>query len=378
VPARAAAIAEYEELSALAREAGEGEVEPWDWHGLAEVVRRRRYDLDDAEVMPFLAVDNVLAAAFDCASRLFGIRFVERHGVPLYHDDVRLFEVRRGDDLAGLFLFDTYARPTKRSGAWMSSYRLRDDRKAGDLAVPVVANHNNFAKAPAGAATLLSLDDARTLFHEFGHGLHGLLSTSPYDTLAGTNVLRDFVELPSQLFEHWFAVPEVLRTHARHHETGAPMPDELIERVRRSAQFNQGFETVEYCASALVDLALHQLDDVADLDVDAFERSQLADLGMPPAMMPRHRLPHFLHLFAGSGYAAAYYVYLWAEVLDADAFDAFLETGDPFDPALADRLQTWIYASGDTVEPREAYRRFRGRDATVEPMLRDRGLLPTA
>ena len=367
VPARTAALAEYEELCRIAREDGNGngDVEPWDWRRYAEVVRRERYELDDAEVMPYLSVDNVLAAAFDCAGRLFGLRFVERLGVPVYHPDVRTFEVRQGDGdaVAGVFLFDTYARPTKRSGAWMLAYRLRDDRRPGDRAVPVVANHNNFAKAPAGRPTLLSLDDARTLFHEFGHGLHGLLSRSPYETLAGTNVLRDFVELPSQLFEHWFLVPEVLRRHARHVETGEAMPENLIDRVKRSAQFNQGFETVEYCASALVDLALHQVTDLDDLDVAAFERRQLADLGMPPAMVPRHRLPHFLHLFAGSGYASAYYVYLWAEVLDADAFDAFLEAGDPFDPVLAGRLHDSVYASGDTIEPGQAYRAFRGRDA---------------
>ena len=376
VPARSAAIAEYEELGTAARVDGIAEVEPWDWRYYAQDVKRSRYELDDEEVKPYFSLDAVLGAAFDCAQRLFGLSFVERSDIATYHADVRTFEVRDPDGtLSGVFLSDNYARPTKRSGAWMSSYRLRADYFAGDAALPVVANHNNFAKAGGDGPTLLSLDDARTLFHEFGHGLHGLLSASPYQRLAGTNVLRDFVELPSQLFEHWLLEPEVLRRHARHVQTGAPIPDELIERIHRAAQFNQGFETVEYVSSALIDIALHERTEGPPDDLDQFERDQLAAIGMPPAMVLRHRLPHFSHLFSSSGYASAYYVYLWAEVLDADAYEAFIEAGSPFDPATADRLRTYIYSSGNTIEPGAAYRSFRGRDPGIEPLLRGRGLL---
>ena len=240
---------------------------------------------------------------------------------------------------------------------------------------PVVLNNNNFAKAAPGAPTLLSFDDARTLFHEFGHGLHGLLSDVRWRRLSGTQVLRDFVELPSQLFEHWLAEPEVLKRHARHAVTGAPIPDALIERLRAAETFNQGFDTVSYVASALVDLAAHAHPDPASIDVAAFERDELARLGAPALVGMRHRLPHFLHLFASAGYAAGYYVYLWAEVLDADAFEAFREAGDPFDPVLAAKLRRHVYAAGNSVEPGATYRAFRGRDARVEPMLRGRGLL---
>ena len=376
-PARAAALAEFEELDALARSNGEPGVEGWDWRFYAEAIRGSKYDLNDDEVKPYFALDSVLAAAFDCATRLFGISFVERKDVGVYHPDVRVFEVWNRDGRQhGVFLSDNFARATKRSGAWMSSYRLRDNSLQGDARLPIVANHNNFAKAEAGSPTLLSLDDARTLFHEFGHGLHGLLSDVPYARLWGTAVLRDFVELPSQLFEHWLLEPEVMRRHARHVETGQPIPDDLIERIQKSAHFNQGFETVEYTVCALVDLMLHQKTDLDDLDLGQFERESLDNLGMPHAMVMRHRLTQFAHLFSSSSYASNYYVYMWAEVLDADAFDAFLEAGDPFDPDTAQRLYTYIYSSGNSIEPGEAYRQFRGRDAGIEPLLKGRGLLP--
>ena len=374
-PARSAAIAEYEALNTRAREAGEPDVEAWDWRFHAEALRAERFDLDDDDVKPYFSLDRVLEAAFDCAGELFGLRFVERRDATTYHPDVRVFEVFAGDQQrVAIFLSDNYARPTKRSGAWMSAYRMRAYHLTGDESLPVIANHNNFAKAESGP-TLLSIDDARTLFHEFGHGLHGMLSIAPFQRLAGTNVLRDFVELPSQLFEHWLLEPEVLRRHARHVNTGEVIPDELVERIRKAEQFNQGFATVEYTACAQLDLALHQLPNPSEVDLDSFERTQLAQLGMPPAMMLRHRLPHFLHLFSSSGYASAYYVYLWAEVLDADAYDAFIEAGNPFDAETADRLHRFIYSSGDTIEPGAAYRSFRGRDAGIEPLLRGRGLL---
>jgi peptidyl-dipeptidase Dcp len=336
-PAKAKAARERDALQAMARACGAAHaIEPWDWRYYAEKVRRERYELDDAEVKPYFVLDRMLEAAFDCATRLFGVRFVPRADLKAYHPDVRVYEVQ---DAAGggvaLFLSDNFMRPTKRGGAWMSSYR---DQSRLHGALPIVVNNNNFAKAPEGEPTLLSADDVRTLFHEFGHGLHGMLSQVTYERLSGTGVLRDFVELPSQLFEHWAFEPQVLKRHARHAVTGAPIPDALIERLRESRRFNQGFETVEYAACALVDMALHGVDDPDGVDIAAFEAAELDRIGMPREIVMRHRLPHFDHLFAGSWYAAGYYVYLWAEVLDADAYEAFVEAGDVFDPAIEPML----------------------------------------
>jgi peptidyl-dipeptidase Dcp len=255
----------------------------------------------------------------------------------------------------------------------MSAYRYQS-RVDGDV-LPIIVNNNNFAKAPAGEPTLLSADDVRTLFHEFGHGLHGMLSQVTYERLSGTHVLRDFVELPSQIFEHWAVEREVVRRHALHYQTGAPVPDTLIERMHEASRCNQGFETVEYVSCALVDMALHARTDADGVDITAFEQSELARIGMPREIAMRHRLPHFGHLFSGASYAAGYYVYMWAEVLDADAYDAFVEAGDPFDAAVAERVRRWIYSSGNSVEPGAAYEAFRGRAARIEPMLRERGLI---
>jgi peptidyl-dipeptidase Dcp len=312
----------------------------------------------------------MIEAMFDCANKLFGLRFERREDIAAYHPDVRVYEVFARDGHAvGLFLSDNFARPSKMGGAWMSEHRLQS--RNGGEALPIIANHNNFAK---GAPTLLSLDDVKTLFHEFGHGLHGLLSDVRYRRLSGTNVLKDFVELPSQLFEHWIEQPAVLRQHARHVQTGEPIPEALVARARQARTFNQGFETVEYTACALLDLALHSRDDAAGVDITAFEREELARIEMPKEIVLRHRLPHFAHLFAGDGYAAGYYVYLWAEVLDADGFDAFIEAGDIFDPAVASRLLRYVYSAGNTIEPGAAYRAFRGRDPEVAPLLAKRGL----
>jgi len=376
-PARERAEDERAALAALALSRGEsGDIQPWDWRFYAEKVRQVRFDLDEAAVKPYFPLERMVAAAFDCAARLFGISFVARDDIAVYHPDVRVYEVRRGSGAIGLFLHDNFARPTKRSGAWMSFFRLQSRNGEDDGAVlPIIVNNNNFAKGAPGAPTLLSVDDARTLFHEFGHGLHGLLSNVTYERVSGIKVLRDFVELPSQLFEHWLEEPEVLKRHARHHETGAPIPDALIERLHRARHFNQGYETVRYAASALVDMAVHARTTDEPLDVVAFEQAELARLGLPAAVGVNHRLVHFQHLFSGSNYAAGYYVYLWAEVLDADGFDAFVEAGDPFDPVVAGRLARFIYSSGNSIEPGEAYRAFRGRAAGPEPMLRQRGLL---
>ncbi len=379
-PAQVRAEAEREALQALVISRNESlQIEAWDWRYYAEKVRQARYDLDEASIKPYFPLDRMVDAVFDCAQRLFGVFFTSRPDLHAYHPDVKVYEVRqvRDDSLVGLFLHDNFARPTKRSGAWMSLYRSqsRNDALSGEAVLPIVVNNNNFAKGAPGEPTLLSFDDARTLFHEFGHGLHGLLSSVTYERLSGTNVLRDFVELPSQLFEHWLSEREVLKRHARHHLTNEAIPDELIARLEEANRFNQGYETVRYVASARLDMAAHALTDAEGPDITDFEQAEIARMGLPSAVGMNHRLAHFQHLFAGSGYAAGYYVYMWAEVLDADGYDAFTEAGSPFDASVAQRLQQFIYSSGNSREPREAYRAFRGRDPSVEPMLRERGLL---
>ena len=374
-----AAERERQALVAMMRSHGvDGEPAAWDWRYWSEKVRQARFHIDETEIKPYFALDRMVEALFDCAGRLFGLRFEARPDVAAYHPDVKVYEVfdAQGQS-AGLFLQDNHARLSKRSGAWMSNFNYQSLNRG--VSRPLIVNNNNFAKGRPGEPTLLSFDDARTLFHEFGHGLHGLLSRVTYHRLAGTQVLRDFVELPSQLFEHWLSQPEVLQRHARHWRTGEAIPAALIERLQAADRWGQGYETVSYCASALVDLAIHGLDSAdAPADLVAFERDTLAELGMPLAVGPRHRLPHFQHLFAGSSYAAGYYVYLWAEVLDADAFDAFIEAGSPFDPEVAARLHRHIYASGATVAPQAAYTAFRGRLPALTPLLAKRGLLDEA
>jgi peptidyl-dipeptidase Dcp len=351
------------------------ELQAWDWRYWAEKVRLARYALDEAELKPYFTLEAMVAAAFDCAQRLFGLRFEARPDWPVYHPDVLAYEVFNAAGQAiGVFLHDNFSRPSKRSGAWMSSLRVQSSVLNGQDALPIVLNNNNFAKGAPGTPTLLSQDDVRTLFHEFGHGLHGLLSQVRWAGLSGTEVLQDFVELPSQIFEHWGEAPEVLRRHARHWQTGAPLPEALIERMRAAQRFNQGYETTRYTVSALVDLALHRQTE-PPADPVAWENALLQRLGLPPEVGLNHRLVHFQHLFAGDSYAAGYYVYLWAEVLDADAFGAFEEAGDIFAPAPAQALHQHVYASGNSIAPEQAFRNFRGRDPEVEPLLHQRGLL---
>src|SRR5205085_11738075 len=337
--------------AAARRDGLNGPIAPWDWRYYADKVREQKYEIDETAVKPYFVLDNIVAAAFDSARRLFGLRFIERRDCPVYHPDVRAYEVRDAADRPiGLFLHDNFARPGKHSGAWMSSYR--EQQSLDGEVRPIVVNNNNFSK---GDPTLLSFDDARTLFHKFGHGLHGLLSRVRYPSQSGTAVRRDFVEFPSQVFEQWLAVPQTLRRYARHYQTGEPLPEALIERLLAARTFNQGFATVEYAACALLDLDLHARADLADLDIAAFETDFLARIGMPVEIGLRHRPAHFQHLFAGSGYAAGYYAYMWAEVLDADGFAAFTDAGDPFAPALAARLKD-IYSAGDTADPMQLYR----------------------
>ena len=374
-PALKRASGERDRLQALAEvEGGDFVLQAHDWRHYAEKLRRAEHDLDEAEIKPYLPLDGVIAAAFDTATRLFGLRFDEIADAPRYHADVRVWAVRDADGSdVGLFLGDYFARASKRSGAWMSAFRSQERLAA--TVTPIIVNVMNFARAPKGEPTLLSFDDARTLFHEFGHALHGLLSDVTYPLLAGTAVSGDFVELPSQLYEHWLEQPEVLRRHARHYRTDEPMPEDLLKRMLAARTFNQGFSTVEYTASAIVDMTLH-LSKAGEggVDVPAFEADALRRIAMPAEIAMRHRSPHFAHIFSGDGYAAGYYSYLWSEVLDADAFDAFREAGDIFDRETADRLRRFVYGAGNLRDPSEAYTAFRGRLPSIDPLLRKRGL----
>jgi peptidyl-dipeptidase Dcp len=371
--ARAKALNERDAMQELiAAEGGNFQLAAHDWRYYAEKLRKARYDLDEAEIKPYFQLDKMVEAMFETATRLFGLTFTPAN-VPLYHPDARAWDVKdkTGAHVA-LFVGDYYARASKHSGAWMTS--LRDQEKLAGNVRPIVLNVCNFNKPAAGEPALLSFDDARTLFHEFGHGLHGMLSNVTYPLLSGTSVPSDFVELPSQLYEHWLEVPEILQKYARHAQTGAPMPQALLDRLLATRTYGQGFATVEYTACALVDLDLHDRKDEAPLDVTAFERDDLERLHMPAEIVMRHRLPHFQHLFSGSGYAAGYYSYMWSEVLDADAFEAFQETGDAFDPATAQRLRDFIYSAGNLRDPAEAYKAFRGRLPAVDALLKKRGL----
>ena len=371
--ARAKAAVECDALQKMiAQEGGNFALAPHDWRYYTEKLRKARYDLDEAEIKPYFQLDKMIDAAFETAHRLFGLSFTPVE-VSLYHPDARTWDVTEADGRhVGLFIGDYFARGSKHSGAWMTS--LRDQEKlSGDMR-PVILNVCNFSKPAEGEPALLSFDDARTLFHEFGHALHGLLSNVTYPLLAGTSVSSDFVELPSQLYEHWLEVPEILQKYAHHARTGEPMPKALLDRLLATRTFNQGFATVEYTACALVDLDIHALPDAAKLDVSKFERDDLERIAMPAEIVMRHRLPHFQHLFSGGGYAAGYYSYMWSEVLDADAFEAFTETGNAFDPATAQRLRDWIYSAGNLRDPAEAYKAFRGRLPAVDALLKKRGL----
>jgi peptidyl-dipeptidase Dcp len=376
-PARMSALVHRDAMQALIQEEGGNfKLEPWDWRYYSEKLRRRICDFDEDAIRPYLSLDRMIEAAFYVAVRLFGLNFTPRPDVPTWHPDVRVWQVSgaKGEEV-GLFFGDYFARPSKRSGAWMTS--LRDQQRLTGEITPYIVNVCNFAKAPAGEPTLLNFDDAHTLFHEFGHALHGLLSAVTYPMIAGTNVATDFVELPSQLYEHWLEQPELLRRFALHYQTGAPMPEELLQPLLATRNFNKGFATVEYIACAEVDLDLHSLPlprpNDQPLDARAFEAQSLARIGMPEEIAMRHRPPHFAHIFAGGGYAAAYYSYMWSEVLDADAFAAFEETGDIFDPATAKRLRDCIYAAGGRQDSAEAYKSFRGRLPTADALLRKRG-----
>ncbi|MEM9320777.1 MAG: M3 family metallopeptidase [Pseudomonadota bacterium] len=366
-PARAQAEADAAVLQAMMADDGTNDaLEPWDWRYYAEKRRLAEHDLDEAELKPYFQLDAMIEAAFDCAHRLFGLSF-HALDVPLYHGDARAWEVTRDGTHLAVFIGDYFARGSKRSGAWCSTFRSQ--RSLDGEVRPVVVNVCNFAK---GAPALLSYDDARTLFHEFGHALHQMLSDVRYGSMSGTSVARDFVELPSQLYEHWLEVPEVLEKHARHAETGATMPKALLDRLLAARDFDMGFQTVEYVASALVDLDFH--DGPAPADPMAAQAESLARIGMPAAITMRHATPHFAHVFAGDGYSSGYYSYMWSEVMDADAFEAFEEAGSAFDPDTAAKLEQYILSAGGSAEADVLYRAFRGRMPGVEALLKGRGL----
>jgi peptidyl-dipeptidase Dcp len=376
-PAKAAAEADRAKLQALiAEEGGNFEVAPWDWAYYAEILRQREHDLDDAELKPYMQLENIIAASFDTASRLFGLSFEEREDLPRHHPDVRVWDVTRGDTHVGIFMGDYFTRPSKRSGAWMSTFR--DQETMDGVVRPIVINTCNFVQAKEGEPVLLTFDGARTLFHEFGHALHGLMSDVTYPRISGTSVARDFVELPSQLYEHWLMRPEVLGKYALHAETGEPMPQALLDRVIAAQNFDMGAATVEYLSSALVDIAMHTAEVDETYDPMAFEASVLEEIGMPDGLGMRHRTPQFAHVFSGDGYSSGYYSYMWSEVMDADAFGAFEDAGDVFDAATAERLSTSIYSAGGRQDPELAYLAFRGRAPEVEALLKRRGLLDAA
>ena len=367
-PARAKALADQAVLEGMLRADGiAGPLEAWDWRYYSEKRRHAEHDLDEALLKPYLGLEAMLGAMFDCSTRLFGLEF-RALDVPLYHPDARAWEVTRGGRHVAVFIGDYFARASKRSGAWCSD--IRAQKRLGGAQAPVVVNVCNFAK---GEPCLLSYDDARTLFHEFGHALHQMLSNVTYGMISGTNVALDFVELPSQLYEHWMEVPEVLEKHARHWQTGEAMPGDMLKRLLAAGTYDQGFATVEFISSAMVDLAFHE----GDAPADPMQRQAevLEGLGMPRAIRMRHGTPHFAHVFAGDHYSSGYYSYMWSEVMDADAFAAFEEAGDPFDPATAARLERFILSAGGSEEADVLYKKFRGRMPGVEPMLKGRGLL---
>jgi peptidyl-dipeptidase Dcp len=360
---------EVADMAPFARREGVRTVEAWDYRYFNEKVRKARYDLSQDEIKPYFQLDNLVQGMFFTANQLFGMEFKENTGqVPVFHPDVRTFEVAREGKPIGVFYFDTYGREGKRSGAWMTSYRLPTDLIGREPAL--VSNNNNFNKPADGQPVLISLDDASTLFHEFGHAVHYLLSDVRYPSFNGAQ--RDFVEYPSQVYENWLLTQPVLSRFAKHYKTGQPMPASLLAKIEKADTFGQGFATVEYLSSALVDMKLH-LDPTGNVDPDTFERQTLTQLGMPREMVMRHRLPQFGHLFSSDAYSAGYYSYLWSETMDADTWAAFEETGNPFDKATADRFRTILLATGNEMDRAEAYRQFRGRDPDVTALLRRRG-----
>ncbi|MBK0403016.1 M3 family metallopeptidase [Adhaeribacter sp. BT258] len=378
-PATARVKEEVADMQAMAKKEGQNiKIEPWDYRYYAEKVRKAKYDLDQNEVKQYLQLENLREGMFWVAGELFNFSFTPVTNVPVFHEDVRVWEVKdkTSGQHIGLWYFDAYAREGKRSGAWMNSYR--DQQRMNGEITTIVSNNSNFVKGKPGEPVLISWDDASTLFHEFGHALHGLSSNVTYPSLAGTSVVRDYVEFPSQLLEHWLSTPEVLNRFALHYQTGKPIPKSLVDRIEKAGTFNEGFETTEYLASALIDMKLHLAGD-QKIDPDKFERETLTALGMPNEIVMRHRTPQFAHVFSGDGYSAGYYSYLWSDVLTADAYGAFTEGSGPYDKTVGHNLKQHIFSVGNTLDPAEAYRAFRGRDPKTEALMQKRGFSkPTA
>jgi peptidyl-dipeptidase Dcp len=375
-PAVARVRQEVADMQAIADKEGAGiRIEPWDYRYYAEKVRKAKYDMDETELKPYLQLEKLREGMFWVAEQLFGLKFKPVSDVPVYHPDVKVWEVvdaKTGKHI-GLWYFDPYAREGKRSGAWMSAYRNQEKMDEKPITA-IVSNNSNFIKGRPDEPVLISWDDAKTLFHEFGHALHGLCSSVTYPSLSGTNVPRDYVEFPSQLLEHWLLTPEVLQRFAVHYKTGKPIPKELVEKIKRASTFNQGFATVEYLASALVDMKIHLVaNENEKIDPDKFERKTLEELGMPREIVMRHRLPQFAHIFSGDDYSAGYYSYLWADVITADAYEAFTEAGGPYNKKVAERLVKYVFSVGNTIDPAEGYRLFRRRDPKIEALMRKRG-----
>lgn len=372
-PAVARVKEEVADMQALAnKEGAKITIEPWDYRFYAEKVRKDKYDLDENEVKPYMQLDKLRDGMFWVAGELFGFKFAPARNVPVYHPDVTVWDVtdKKTGRHIGLFYFDPYARTGKRSGAWMNAYRAQE--KMNKPITTIVSNNSNFIKGKSGEPILVSWDDAETLFHEFGHALHGLSSKVTYPSLAGTAVARDYVEFPSQLLEHWLSTPQVLQRFALHYETGKPIPQNLVDKIEKASTFNQGFATVEYLASALIDMKLHLAGD-QKIDADKFERETLDKLGMPREIVMRHRTPQFGHVFSSDGYSAGYYSYLWSDTITADAFEAFTEKGGPYDKSVATRMIKNIFSVGNTIDPAEGYRKFRGRDPKIEALMKKRG-----
>jgi peptidyl-dipeptidase Dcp len=372
-PAVARVHEEVTDMQALAdKEGAKIKIEPWDYRYYMEKVRKAKYDLDQNEIKPYLQLEKLREGIFWVAGELFNFEFTPVTNVPVAHPDIRVWEVtdKTSKKHIGLWYFDPYARAGKRSGAWMNAYRTQE-RVNGNVTT-IVSNNANFVKGKPGEPVLISWDDATTMFHEFGHALHGLNSNVTYPSLSGTAVARDYVEFPSQLLEHWLSTPEVLQRFALHYQTGKPIPQELVDKIKRSATFNQGFATVEYLSAALVDMKLHLAGD-RKIDAHAFERETLAQLGMPKEIVMRHRTPQFLHIFSSDSYSAGYYSYLWSDVLTADAFGAFVEGKGPYDKAVAERLRKYVFSVGNTIDPAEGYRQFRGRDPKIDTLMKKRG-----
>jgi peptidyl-dipeptidase Dcp len=375
-PAVARVHEEVADMQALAdKEGAKIKIEPWDYRYYMEKVRKAKFDLDQNEVKPYLQLEKLREGIFWVAGELFNFNFTPVTNVPVAHPDIRVWEVtdKTTKRHIGLWYFDPYARAGKRSGAWMNAYRSQE-RVDGEITT-IVSNNSNFVKGKPGEPVLISWDDATTMFHEFGHALHGLNSNVTYPSVAGTAVPRDYVEFPSQLLEHWLSTPQVLQRFALHYETGKPIPQALVDKITRSATFNQGFATVEYLSAALVDMKLH-LAGERKIDADVFEREALAQLGMPKEIVMRHRTPHFLHVFGSDGYSAGYYSYLWSDVITADAFGAFVEGKGPYDRAVAERLRKFVFSVGNTIDPADAYRSFRGRDPKIDALMKKRGFTP--